>query len=112
MGQETKINEYEIAGRKFVLRDLTLDEADEVNKLLGLSSTTKSQVELALTRDQSNRLLSLIIEPADGQKVEESFYGKCKESVSVEILKDFFLKRIMMRQSSQNFFASLMQRPN
>lgn len=112
MVQDNKFNDYEIAGRKFVLRDLTLDEADEVNKLLGLSSTTKQQVELALTREQSNRLLWLIIEPADGQPVEESYYGKCKESVSVEILKDFFLKRIMMRQSSQNFFASLMQRPN
>lgn len=108
--EKSMVNKYKIGDKDFILRDLSLDQADEVNRLLLPMKGEGNHLEVKFTLKENNRLLSLILEPSDLQEVPEEFFGKCKESVSVEILKDFFLKRLMMRNNSMNFFTNLMQK--
>ena len=100
---ETKT--YEIDGKGFRLKDLTLDEADEVNKIISLEGK-----ELAVSNDDSKRFLQLVLEPLNGDTGAVDF-GKCTERTALEVLKDFFSVKIESGRSLKEFFKTLAQEP-
>lgn len=91
---------YTIAGKEFTLKDLTLDEADEVNKLI---TTVNGGAEIS--NKNSKRFLQIVLAPVeDGTSVD---FGKCTETVALEVMKDFFSAKIASGESLKNFFTSL-----
>ena len=108
---------YSINNANFKLKqDLTLDESEEVQELFQnlfiRENQTKGQQVLvtgSLSNSEVKKILSIVLEPVSQpggpgeNKCREFDFGMTKESVVVEIIKDFFLNRIM---KYQNFTAS------
>ena len=96
--------------------DLTLDEAEEVQELFqnlfikseqinGQSGSPAGLVTGSFSNAEIKRFLSIVLEPATMPgAIEEKpniDFGRVKESVAVEVIKDFFLNRI---KKYQDFF--------
>lgn len=92
---------YEIDGVEVRLKDLTLDEADEVSSLL-----TVTREGMTVSNENSKRFLSIVLEGVNGNNVNINF-GKCTETTALEVLKDFFTRRIESGNGLRNFFSTL-----
>jgi hypothetical protein len=73
--------------------ELTLDEAEQAQLLLDkITPADKKTLTGKFSNEDIKKLLSIICEPLnDGVQIN---YGNCKETTSVEVVRDFFLKRI------------------
>ena len=92
---------YLIDNVEMQLKDLSLDEADEVNSLLNI----KNKTEIELTNDDSKRFLQLVLEPTKRtDKVID--FGKCKETTAVEVLQDFLLRKIERGEELKSSFTT------
>jgi hypothetical protein len=121
---------YTINNKNFKLKtDLTLDEAEEVQELfknLFISDEQASGQEYradgmsgvvsgSFSNTEIKRFLSLTLEPqypntGPGSKGFGEFdYGKVKESVAIEVIKDFFLHRIKKYQDFTQSCAESMK---
>jgi len=99
---------YTINNVNFRLKtDLTLDEAEQVQGLFnnlfirdGQSVDEEGMVGGSFTNSEIKKFLSIALEPAVipanscKQVIEEFDFGSAKESVVIEIIRDFFLYRI------------------
>jgi hypothetical protein len=104
--------------------DLTLDEAGDVEELFKNLFVQCEQVEGqnglvtgSFSNSEIKKFLSIALEPvSSSDKQEGSFYdgfdfGKAKESVAVEVIKDFFLYRIRRYQDfTLSYVESIKQR--
>jgi hypothetical protein len=119
------IKSYLINGVNFKLKtDLTLDEAEEVQELFknlfiqdGQTGEQSGQVTGTFTNTEIKKFLSIALEP-DGSynktrdKFTEEFdFGKAKETVAIEIIKDFFLHRIKKYQDFTLSCGELIKQP-
>lgn len=99
---------YKIVNVDFVLKtDLTLDEAEEVQELFKNLFIQGEQAEEqtglvtgSFSNTEIKKFLSIALEPVCTEaKLYEGFdFGKAKETVVVEVIKDFFLYRIKKYQ--------------
>jgi len=99
---------YTINNINFKLKtDLTLDEAEEIQGLFqnlfiqeGQTAGQSGSVTGSFSNSEIKKFLSIALEPVclpdktGGKMCEEFDFGKTKESIVVEIIKDFFLHRI------------------
>lgn len=86
------------------LKELTLNEAEEVAGLISSSSSAGGGVEIGMDNDQLKKILCVILEKSDGGKFEP---GDLKETEALEVLKDFFTKRINLGISIRKDFERL-----
>ena len=88
------------------LKDLTLNEADEVNSLLSFSDAGA-----AVSNENSIKFLSITLRPSiQGKKIKDIDFGNCTETTALEVLKDFFTKRIESGQDLKNYFVTFIKK--
>jgi hypothetical protein len=96
---------YTIDNTKFILKtDLTLDEGEEVQELF---SGLFAQDNTISGNFKMKRFLELVLEPAEGNLPDNFNFGKTKESVQMEVFKDFFLSRVTKGMRITKDFAEL-----
>lgn len=78
-------------GNKYKLADLTLDEEEEVNKLILSTGNT-----MEISNENSKKFLSLVLEPVYG---EAKAIGRVPSRIAVEVLKDFLSWRALLGSS-------------
>lgn len=98
---------YMINGVEYTLKDLTLDEADEVNKIIVLCGGT-----VALNNKQTKRFLEIVLRPISPDAGAPSDFGKCTENIALEVCKDFFSAKLASAQSLKRYFDDLAQNQN
>ena len=84
---------YKIMDTLFCLKDdLTIEESEMVQNLLGEFDSERDGCSSGIIPNGGIRkFLSMILEPSEpGCQVTDCDYGKAKESVVQEIIKDFF----------------------
>ncbi|MDR3625271.1 MAG: hypothetical protein P4L45_00475 [Ignavibacteriaceae bacterium] len=120
------IKYYLISDIKFRLKtDLTLDEAEEVQELFknlflqgGQADEQSGLVTGTFTNAEIKKFLSIALEPTDvsnnaGKKfIEEFDFGRAKETVAIEIIRDFFLHRIKKYQDFTLSCADSIKQPS
>lgn len=120
------IKYYLISDIKFRLKtDLTLDEAEEVQELFkslflqgGQADEQSGLVTGTFTNAEIKKFLSIALEPVDvpnnaGEKfIEEFGFGRVKETVAIEIIRDFFLHRIKKYQDFTLSCADSIKQPS
>jgi hypothetical protein len=99
---------YVIDDKQLTLRDLTLDELDRANALLSKLNASGNEITGQFTNEELKELLSVILEPVTPGAVVD--FGKTKESISVQVIGDFFLTRIQSKLSTQKSFVNLMKK--
>lgn len=103
---------YQIENAKFQLKeDLTVEESEKVQKLLNaFYSAGESYVSENMPADEIKKFLSLVLEPEKASIPETVVdFGKAKESVVLEVIKDFFLRRMRLAMNITGYFKSLMK---
>jgi len=107
---QTKV--YQIENIKFHLKsDLTVEESEKVQKILNsFYSGGDNYVRENMPADDIKKFLSLVVEPEDQGNLDAiPDFGKAKESVVLEIIKDFFLRRIHLTMNITDYFRNLMK---
>lgn len=99
---------YKIENKEFVLKDLSLDELDQANKLLQRMEAADNSIEVQFTNEELKQLLAIILEPKVPGTVVNM--GAVKETVVLEIIKDFFLKRISSKMAFQKSMQTLLKK--
>lgn len=94
------MKKYTIDGIDFFLKDITLDEAEEVNAILKLNSNG-----IEITNEESKKFLEIVLEPVVGNNKIIDF-GKCKEQTAVEVLQDFLLRKIERGEELKSSFTT------
>lgn len=89
---------YLINKKAFGLKDLTLDESDDVNKLLN-SSENGAELDNKSTKE----FLKIVLEPTP----KDEDLSKCSETTALEVLKDFFSSRLKRTKNLTDYFKSL-----
>lgn len=92
---------YNIGGVECRFRDLTLDEAEEVDRILKKSTST------GLSNEETKGFFELLLVPVNEQAVN---YGAIRESQAEEIVQDFFLMRINKKSDIKKSFSTLMKK--
>lgn len=103
---------YQIDEDKFHLKeDLTVEESETVQELLdGFYASEEECRSGAIPRGGIRKFLSLVLEPENKEKnFNESDFGKARESVVLEVIKDFFLRRMHLTAAMTDYFRSLMK---
>lgn len=103
---------YKINENNFSLKeDLTVEESEEVQELL--NDFYSSGENGIIPHGGIRRFLSLVLcaENNDEQTLLADF-GKAKESVVLEVIKDFFLRRMRLTASMADYFRNLAQEQN
>jgi hypothetical protein len=103
---------YQIEEAKYHLKeDLTVEESETLQELLdGFYTAGENCQNGIIPHTGIRRFLSLVLEPEDSQKqVNESDFGKARESVVLEVIKDFFLRRMRLTAAMAEYFRSLMK---
>lgn len=122
---------YNLDGTDFKLKDLTNDESKEVQTLFAVMG---SNIEVA--NKKSQELFSLILSPVNDvdkvkivtkrlhkklltqlykmrhKDIKVTYPGDWDEKVTVEIVKDFFSKRIEKNSDFANYFLTLIKGQN
>ncbi len=96
---------YEINDVKFTLRtDLTLNQIDKISNLFGKIYAKADNVLVgSYTSQDIVKMLAILLE-TDSELPNSFDFGDAKESVILEVIKDFFVSRI---GSTQNMLDSL-----
>ncbi len=106
------IKHYQIEHMKFRLKeDLTVEESEKVQLILNsFYSAGEDYVNENMQAGDIKKFLSIVIEPEepDSTGVVPDF-GKAKESVVMEIIKDFFLRRMRLAMNMTAYFRNLMK---
>ncbi len=104
---------YIISGVGFELNtDLDLDEAEDVQKFFGHTSLNNGSINLGnYKKEEVIRLYSIILKPKSGNLPENFSFSKIKESIQIEVIKDFFLSRIKKIISLQNSLSGSTGQP-
>jgi hypothetical protein len=99
---------YTIDNHKFILNtDLTLDEGEEVQKFMSkLFAQDKTTIAGSYTSDEIKRFFEIVLTPI-GELPKDFSFGKTKESVQMEVFKDFFLSRVTKGMRITKDFAEL-----
>lgn len=103
---------YQIDEAQYRLKeDLTVEESETVQELLDGFYTAGENCRNGIIPHQGIRkFLSLVLEPENaGRGVSESDFGKARESVVLEVIKDFFLRRMRLTAAMADYFRNLMQ---
>ena len=104
---------YEIDGVSFNLKtDYDLDESDKLTSLFGgLEAENNKIISGKFSNNQIKEILSIVLIPQTS--LQESFnYGKAKETVVAEVIKDFFLNRIASNVNIRTYLSDLTMKPN
>ena len=101
---------YLINGKKYLLKDLTLKESKEVNKLLKINQTTGDFAANFNNDDDIEKYLQIVLVDETGAKAEIDFSEHVTEKMLLEILKDFFSVRINQAKGLQDFLVSSIKR--
>jgi hypothetical protein len=99
---------FTIAGREFVFKDLTINEAEEVKDLTAKANISDKEVSLNYTSQETKRFLFLVLKPADNKPLEETFFGDALEKDFAEVFLTFFLARMNWAKISATQFAMSM----
>ncbi len=91
---------YKVNKKTFALKDLTLDESDEVNKILNSSNTG-----VELDNKSTKSFLQIVLDPTPS----EQDLAHCTESVALEVLKDFFSLRLKRGKNMTDYFKNLLK---
>lgn len=95
---------YSIAGTEFQLKDLTLKEAEEVQKTFkSLTANNQNEILADLSNESAREFLSTVLTP----KRPAVFFDDATEMQFLEIFKDFFLARLKQGKNLENFFTNL-----
>jgi hypothetical protein len=91
---------YTIDKYKFTLNtDLTLDEGEEVQKFMSkLFAQDQMTIAGSYTSEEIRRFFEIVLTPI-GELPKDFSFGKTKESVQMEVFKDFFLHRVNLGKS-------------
>jgi hypothetical protein len=103
---------YQIEKSKFLLKeDLTVEESEKVQKLLNtFYSAGENYVGENMPVEEIKQFLSLVLEPENSSVAENTVdFGKAKESVVLEVIKDFFLRRMRLAMNITGYFRNLMK---
>lgn len=107
----TERKKYNINGKKFYLKE-SLTARDKINnaeifKKMNFSENTFSVEDSS--RSEINKFLKTILIPVDNVPVEsEDFFSDTDELVELQIGADFFLQRLNVGESVQNYLISSM----
>ena len=97
--------EYVSDNKRFTLKvDLDLEESEIVSDFFK-DSYAKGKTEINLgnfSSSQVAKFFATVLEPVDGRLPAEFNFKKIKESVQLEVFKDFFLSRVQRAQDSLN----------
>ncbi|MCC7290317.1 hypothetical protein IT417_03655 [bacterium] len=88
-------------GFKFKLADLTIDEEDEVNKLLKFDDDGS----LTASNDDTKRLLSIVLEDVNGDRSTLN-PGRLTPATAVQVLHDFLLRQKEKEYDLQNYILN------
>lgn len=101
------MNSYNIAGVNFTLKeDLTLDESEKLQKYFERLKSEGSEIRGGYTNDELKDILHTVLETKE--RLPEGFsFGQCKGQMATEIIRDFFLLRVLSFNAMQNSLASL-----
>ncbi len=103
---------YLINGKKFLLKeDFTIEECEEIQKLMEQIYESGSGNSTAIySFGGIKKFLSKSLSPAEEIKAgDETDFGKAAESVALEVIKDFFLRRLRLTNSTAEYFKALMK---
>lgn len=94
---------YTVDGVGFSLKeDLTLEENEEVRRLIGGFYSGSGG------RGAMEKFLAMVLESGDKKFIPGKFnFGRAKESVVTEIVKDFFLRRMKSASVTALYFENL-----
>jgi len=106
---------YQIDGVKFKLKeDLTVEESGTVQDILNdiYSAGEESRGGFA-PAGSIKKFLSIVLQAENGKdELIGIDFGKAKESVAEEVVKDFFLKRVRLTAAATDYFRSLTKELN
>lgn len=91
------IKTYEIDGVEVRLKDLTFNETERINQILDFDGKTAQVSDL--------EFFKIVLEPVMKGKVVKDF-GNIKESVQLEVLRDFLLSRIERQSEFKKSFMN------
>ncbi len=91
---------YKFNKKTFMLKDLTLDESDEVNNIL-----KGSNAGVELDNKATKAFLRIVLEPTPN----DDDLSKCTETIALEVLKDFFSLRLKRGKNMTDYFKSLLK---
>lgn len=106
---------YTIGSDVFYLKDdLTVEESESVQELIdGLYEQEQNNRSGSISRCGIKKFLALVLEPAGCSRLQnETDFGKAKESVVLDVIKDFFLRRMRLTVSITDYFRSLTRGEN
>ena len=110
---EAKI--YKIADKDFILNtDLDLDEREIIQSFFGKTVRTGQTINFGeFRKDEVVKLYSIILKPADGNELPPDFsLSKIKESVELDLIKDFFLSRMLKMPNLAESLSNLTGQPS
>ena len=102
---------YLINNREFFLKD-SLTTRDKINnsavfKKMNFDGSSFEVADCSL--NEVNGFLKTILIPVDGVAVDDAdFFSDINEDVELEVMGDFFLKRLEKTNTTQNYLKSLM----
>ena len=89
---------YSVGNHNCRLRDLTIKQSRKVAETMDRVKAGKDTLRLRLTNDESAELMALLLESVEpGAQVD---FEEMKESVVVNVIKDFFLLRIQLSENT------------
>ncbi len=97
---------YLIADKKFSIKDLTLKESKEINKLLNLDGVTDNMAVNFDNEENIKKFLAIVLIDENGRQESPGFFDNAIEKTVLEVVKDFFLIRINQAKDIQNFLIS------
>jgi hypothetical protein len=103
---------YQIEEDRYHLKeDLTVEESETVQELLdGFYAAGEECRDGVVPRGGIRKFLSLVLECDNKEKeVNEADFGKARESVVLEVIKDFFLRRMRLTAAMTDYLRSLIQ---
>ena len=107
-----QLKAYEIEGAKYFLKeDLTLEESEQVQKLMNTLYTAGNNPNENYPSGEIRKFLALVLEQTESS-IAETDFGKVKESIALEVIKDFFLRRMRLTLNTADYFRSLMKEQN
>lgn len=95
---------YKINDRVFYLKeDLTVEENETIRNLLNNLYSGEDNYSGGI-----KKFLSMVLIPADTKNsTGEIDFGQTLESVALEVIKDFFLKRMRLTAAMADYFMNL-----
>jgi hypothetical protein len=99
---------YKVENIELRLKELTLNEAEQVELILS-KIQDKATGNINANSQQLKDLFKLVLERVDGGDMKEVHFGNMLEKESVAVIQDFFSQRIRNLFDMQNSFKNLIK---